>query len=218
MIIFPKRTIQGYKVSGQLIFDTAKSALTTEVKNQFRCQIDKIVWANRLARDSCNLTKGNNVEEIEVFRIALKQQELDGRILDIIDENFYYHFLFLLEYNGLVKASICGKHRQAHGKPFKVDLRFETQWMNEEELPLRIAGSSTDMVYAQFVCQVSNGLIKLREEESLEDAIQRRVQADSLEKQIATLKKKVNTTNQFSKQMQLNKQLKSLKDELASLL
>ena len=93
-----------------------------------------------------NIAPGRNVQEIEVIRIWLNEPELDEGVQRLLDKRIPYHLLFLLEYEGKVQAWI-GYKELANGKiATSSGQSWHTEWMPEEELPLRIDGLDLDAV------------------------------------------------------------------------
>ena len=163
-----------------------------------------------------NLAPGTNVTEIEVFEVKLNDQTLDEGMLRQMDREIPYHILFLLEYQRKYQAWIGYKEAAASGNAaFKVNKYYHTEWMEEEELPVKLEGLDVDSVYENFVKQIAGDKLQSAEEgESLKDTVAREEEKEALRKQIANLQKKIKKEKQLNKQMQLNSELKKLKKKL----
>ena len=141
---------------------------------------------------------------------------LDDGLLRQIDREIPYHILFLLEYQGKYQAWIGYKEAAASGnKAFKVNGYYHTEWLTEDELPLKLEGLSIDAVYENFVRQIAGKKLKSETSgESLKESVARDEQKQILQKQIDILKAKIRKEKQLNVQMKLNKELKKLKERM----
>ena len=172
--------------------------------------------SNKIAASTTNLATGNDVTELEVFEIRLNSPVLDDGLLRQIDREIPYHILFLLEYQGKYQTWIGYKEAATSGnKAFKVNGYYHTEWLAEDELPLKLEGLSVDAVYENFVRQIAGDKLKSETSgESLKESVARDEQKQALQKQIDTLKAKIRKEKQLNKQMEMNNELKKLKKEL----
>ena len=162
-----------------------------------------------------NLAAGETVTEIEVFEIKLSAPQLDVAVLKQIDKEIPYHILFLLKYEGKYQAWTAYKEEAGSGaNAFKVGTYYHTNWLVESELPLKIDGLNIDKVYEDFVRQIADDALQTDSEESLKASVEKDERRQQLQKQIASLQAKVRKEKQLNKQIQLNGELKKLKNEL----
>lgn len=68
-----------------------------ELKQLFVSQIAQIKWAYKLAENTINLAKTEQVEEIEIIQIKLKTESLDEKLLAAIDKAIPHPTIFLLQ-------------------------------------------------------------------------------------------------------------------------
>ena len=136
-----------------------------------------------------------------------------------MDKEIPYHILFLLEYQGRYQAWIGYKEASASGTAaFKVNKYYHTEWMEEDDLPVKLEGLDIDSVYENFVKQIAGDKLQAAEAgESLKDTVAREEEKEALRKQIANLQAKIKKEKQLNKQMQLNGELKKLKKELEAM-
>ena len=192
--------------------------VTPAMKRIFIDQIKVIYWRNKIASTTMNLAAGEAVTEIEVFEIRLAAPQLDVSVLKQIDKEIPYHILFLLEYEGRYQAWTAYKESAASGNSaFKVGTYYHTDWLPEQELPLKVEGLSTDAVYENFVRQIAGDVLQTDSAESLKESVERDECRQKLQKQITALQAKVRKEKQLNKQVQLNAELKKLRKELESL-
>ena len=217
MIGLPKSTEFNKRIPKQKFYENMD--ISPALKKVFVEQVKIIYWRNKIATSTTNLADGSDVKEIEVFEVRLNSPVLDEGLLRQIDREIPYHILFLLEYQGKYQAWIGYKEAAASGnKAFKVNGYYHTEWLAEDELPLKLEGLSVDAVYENFVRQIAGD--KLKSEisgESLKKSVARDEQKQALKKQIDTLKAKIRKEKQLNKQMQLNNELKKLKKKLEEL-
>ena len=214
MLGLPKSTEFNKRIPKQKFYENMD--ISTALKKVFVEQVKIIYWKNKIAASTTNLTAGVDVTELEVFEIRLNSQVLDDGLLRQIDREIPYHILFLLEYQGKYQAWIGYKEAAVSGnKDFKVNGYYHTDWLDEEELPLKLEGLNVDKVYENFVRQIAGDKLQaVNAEESLKDSVARDEQRQALQKQIDTLKAKIRKEKQLNKQMQMNAELKKLRKEL----
>ena len=218
MIGLPKSTEFNRRIPKQKFYENISVSPT--LKRVFIEQIKVIYWRNKVAATTMNLAAGATVTELEVFEIKLNGQQLDEAVLRQIDKEIPYHILFLLEYDGKYQAWTAYKEAVASGSnAFKVGTYYHTDWLPEDELPLKVEGLSVDKVYENFVRQIAGDALRSEtgKTESLKESVERDNRRQELEKQIAALQTKVRKEKQLNTQVQLNAELKKLKNELEEL-
>lgn len=218
MIGLPKSTEFNRRIPKQKFYENISVSPT--LKRVFIDQIKVIYWRNKVAATTMNLAAGDTVTELEVFEIKLNGQQLDESVLRQIDKEIPYHILFLLEYDGKYQAWTAYKEAAASGSnAFKVGTYYHTDWLPEDELPLKVEGLSVDKVYENFVRQIAGDALRSEtgKTESLKESVERDTRRQELEKQIAALQTKVRKEKQLNKQVRLNAELKKLRKELEEL-
>ena len=214
MIGLPKTTEFNKRIPKQKFYENMD--ISPALKKVFVEQVRIIYWKNKIAASTTNLAAGTDVTELELFEVRLSSPVLDDSLLRQIDKEIPYHILFLLEYQGKYQAWIGYKEAAASGnKAFKVNGYYHTEWLVEDELPLKLEGLNVDAVYENFVRQIAGDKLKTEAAgESLKESVARDEQKQALQKQIATLQAKIRKEKQLNKQMQMNNELKKLKKEL----
>ena len=214
MIGLPKTTEFNKRIPKQKFYENMD--ISPALKKVFVEQVKIIYWRNKIAASTTNLATGNDVTELEVFEVRLNSPVLDDGLLRQIDREIPYHILFLLEYQRKYQAWIGYKEAAASGnKAFKVNGYYHSEWLAEDELPLKLEGLSVDAVYENFVRQIAGDKLKSETSgESLKESVARDEQKQALQKQIDTLKAKIRKEKQLNKQMEMNNELKKIKKEL----
>lgn len=217
MIGLPKTTEFNKRIPKQKFYENMN--ISPVLKKVFVEQVKIIYWRNKIAASTTNLAAGSHVRELEIFEVRLNSSVLDDSLLRQIDKEIPYHILFLLEYDGKYQAWIGYKEAAASGnKAFKVNGYYHTEWLVEDELPLKLEGLNVDAVYENFVRQIAGDKLKTESAgESLKESVARDEQKQQLKKQINTLQAKIRKEKQLNKQMQMNTELKKLKKELEAM-
>lgn len=216
MLGLPKSTEFNRRIPKQKFYENL--TVSPALKRAFVEQIRVIWWRNKIAATTMNLAAGDAVTEIEVFEVCLSVPQLDEAVLRQIDKEIPYYILFLLEYEGNYQAWTAYKEAAASGtNAFKVGSYYHTGWIEEAALPLKLEGLSTDQVYENFVRQIAGEALS-QTGETLKESVERDKRRQELQKQIAALQVKVRRERQLNKQVELNAELKRLKQELESIL
>ena len=104
MIDFPSSTAFGRRIPKQKFYENL--SVTPTLRRVFIDQISTVIWRNKIAASTANITQGETVTELEVFEIRLSAPELDQSVLQLIDREIPYHILFVLTYEGQAQAWI----------------------------------------------------------------------------------------------------------------
>lgn len=211
MFGLPKSTYFGKLVPKNKFYD--KLTIDKKTERSFIDRIQTIRWVHKLSADTLNVEKGSSVKEVEVFLIKLKTSELDLNVLRQIDNQLHYHLIFILEYEDKYQLWTSYKEESVN-MAFKVGKYYHTDWVTEETFSLRIDGLNIDMVYENLVRQIAGDALLKENNESLKETVERRSAQEKLEKEITKLRAKVRKEKQFNRQVELNKQLKTLVKKL----
>ncbi len=213
MLGFPVSTEFNKRIPKQKFYENLDVSPT--LRRVFVDQIRIVYWRNKLAASTLNIAAGESVTEIEVFEVRLNEPLLDEAVLKQIDKEIPYHILFILTCDGKAQAWIGYKEAAASGSSaFKVNRYYHTDWMAEEELQLHIDGLNMDTVYESLVRQIAGDKLQTESGESLKESVERDEKKKQLEKQIAALESKMRKEKQLNRQMEMNAELKKLREEL----
>lgn len=211
MLGLPQSTEFNKRIPKQKFYEHI--TVSPALKKSFVDQIRMIYWRNKVAATTVNLAPGTIVDEVEVFEIKLNSASLDEAVLRQIDREISYHIIFLLEYEGKLQAWTAYKEKTPTANAvFKVGKYYHTEWMTEAELPIRIDGLNLDAVYENFVRQIAGDALKADSGESLKASVERDEKKKQLEKQIAVLENKMRREKQLNRQMEMNAELKRLRE------
>ena len=209
--MFPASTEFGKRIPKQKFYENLD--VSPVLRRAFIDQIRLVYWRNKLAASTLNIAAGEAVTEIEVLEIRLNGPQLDEAVLKQIDKEIPYHILFILTCDGKAQAWIGYKEAAASGSnAFKVNRYYHTDWMPEDELQLRIDGLNMDTVYESLVRQIAGDKLQAESGESLKESVERGEKKKQLEKQIATLESKMRKEKQLNRRMEMNAEMKKLKE------
>ena len=215
MLGLPKSTEFNRRIPKQKFYENID--VSPALKRVFVEQIKIIYWRYKIAPSTVNLASGDTVTEIEVFEIKLTSQMQPEPVLRQIDRAIPYHIVFLLECEGKYQAWTAYKEASAGANAFKVHSYYHTDWLPEEELPLKLEGLNMDKVYENFVRQIGGEALEASGEETLQQSVERDKRRQELRKQIEALQAKIRKEKQLNKQVQLNTELKKLRKELSEI-
>lgn len=178
-----------------------KIGVSTSIKDDFINNIDKITWIYKLSEDTLGISKSQDVEEIQIFEIVLKEKVLPKNIIKIISKAIPYKILFVLKYDKDYCYSI------------KVDNIYFTEW--NEDIEFNINGLTLETIYENIVKSI---IKENNNTNTFDNIIENKSKVDELSKKIEQLTNKVNNEKQFNKKVELNLELQRLNKEMEVLL
>ena len=205
MLGFPKETEFNRVVPKNKFYE--KADISTSLKASIVDDIEKIIWTNKLSPDRLNIGAGSHIEEIEVFNILLKNKKFNTKILEAIDKAIPYYILFVMEYKDKQQIWLGYKEKTKENKVI-VSRYFNTDWLKTTNL--EIQGNKIDNIYANFLNQVSGGVIDFEDGKDVKVQVDRTIEIAKLEQEIAKLTKKMFAEKQFNRQIEIKKEIKKL--------
>ena len=199
MLGLPRSTEVNRRVAKEKLY--ANVTLSPQLRDMIKDQIESVLWRNKLADSTVGIAAGEAITEIQVFEIQLRQRELDKRILPAIANAIPYKIVFVLVFKDEAQAWIEAS-----------DTFYNTDWQPLDGLALKFEGLNLDAVYESLARQISGG--RLGADGDIEEAVDRDKRRQKLERDIATLEKKLLREKQFNKQVEMNGELKRLRKEL----
>ena len=178
-----------------------KLNIATGIKEEFTNLIEKITWLYKIAPDTLGVNKTENIEEIEIFELVVKQKKIPKTVIKTITKGIPYKILFLIKYNEEFIYAI------------KVDEVYFTNW--NEVINISFSGHNLEIIYENIV---KNIIKESDKNENLNIIIERKSKENNLAKQIEQLKTKVKQEKQFNRKVELNNKLHGLEVEMEELL
>src|SRR5690554_671932 len=191
---------------------------TSKQKQLFVDVVDKIRWQYKLASDTINL-EGDEVQEIQIFEISLKQKKNIESVLPIIEKAIPYHIIFIISFNDEVMLYTSQKHAHpVNENNAVVDWVFKTDWFDSTSSKYNIVlKESLDKVFSDFCFQISNNS-ETNSKKDLKELIEKEQKIQDLNNQIDRLEAQIKRTKQFNKKQPLNSEINTLKQRLFMLL
>ena len=177
-----------------------KVNISSSAKQDFIDKLEKIYWKYKLSEDTINITKTDDVEEIEIFELVLKEKCDIKSLIKVITKEIPYIILFLVKFNDEFQYAI------------KVDDNILISNWNEEK-DFKFVGFNLKEVYNDIVRKIIND----ETTNNIKDVLEINKQKEELEKKINILKSKINKEIQFKKKVELNQELRILEKDLEEL-
>ena len=178
-----------------------KVNISNSAKQDFIDKLEKIYWKYKLSEDTINITKTEDVEEIEIFELLLKEKCDVKGLIKVITKEIPYVILFIIKYNNEFQYAI------------KVDDNILITSWNEEKA-FKFIGLNLKEVFNDIVRKIIND----NSTENITKVLEINKQKEELEKKISNLKSKINKEIQFKKKVELNHELRKLEKALEELL
>lgn len=188
----------------------------TKQKKLFTDCIQRISWTHKLSTDTVNLD-AKDIQEIQVFRVELKQKSDILKILEIINKSIPYHIVFWVEHNQEAYISTASKHPHPTNEDVSViDWTFTSDWFNKENnsYAFNLKGS-LDAVFKDLCVQLT-GKPDLGKQ-SLDAILKNQQEIDRLKKEVSKLKSAISKSKQFNEKVDLNLKLKNAEMELKNI-
>lgn len=212
---YPPQALFGRTLPKNKIYEHAKPSRA--VRDLFVAQIDQITWQYKLAPETINLSARAGVPEIQVFDIALKNGELSEAVLRCIDKAIPYPILYQLRFDGKIKTMAAYKRQnEADTTKWVVDAYFESHWLPAESsgtalpIALDMAGLYEQMLRQLMPLAPFAG-------ESLKNHVERVNLLNTKHIEVGKLTSRINKEKQFNRKVELNAQLRHIKNELENL-
>lgn len=212
---YPKSAAFGRVLPKSKIYLHAKPR--TALKDLFVRQVEQIVWQYKLAPETINLKQSRAVPEIQVFSISLRAGELKDEVLRCIDKAIPFPIIFELSTEGKVKAVAAFKRAsESDGSKLVVSDYFASPWLPKDtpRSPLPVVGN-LEGLYAQLLSPLMP--FQSRSGESLQARVQRMDMIHSKQREIGQCEGRLRKERQFNRKVEINAELRSLKEELADL-
>lgn len=199
MIELPKECIVDKFIPKKIFYE--KVNLSSNLKQEFVDKIDKIYWKYKISEDTLNISKTENVEEIEIFELTLKEKVNCQNIIKVITKNIPYIILFEICYKDEVQYAI--KHND--------DIYF-TNW--NEKINFNFNGIDLNVVYEDIIRSVTN---ISKQDNNIDEELEKGKKLKEVQKEIERLENKMKAEKQFNKKVELNKKIIEKKHELENI-
>lgn len=185
------------------------------MKAHFVNDVVSITWLYKLSAQSLNVTDSVDMKEIEVFVVQLRGPDCPPDLFSFIDCNMPHHIVFILTYedNTMLLINYKDWTDSTHTK-FKITQTFTSPWVKIHDIQLPVQGQSLNRIYDNFVASVSG--IGEHKAGAMAEIVELKQRIAKMEAELKTLQAKVRKEKQFNVQMEMNKQVKAKRKELAA--
>jgi hypothetical protein len=186
------------------------------MKVRFVNDVAQICWLYKLSTTTLNVTDSDEMKEIEIFMVMLKQQDCPTDLFTFIDTNMPHHIVFILKYEESYMLLVNYKEwKDNTHTQFRINKTFASPWVERERLTLKIEGLSLPRIYDNFVAQVSG--IGEHKAGSLAEIVELKKRIAAMETELHVLEKKMRREPQYDVQVKMNQQVKAKRQELAAI-
>lgn len=226
LIDYPERARLGRVVPKNRI--VVAGTPSRRVRDQLTAQVARIIWQYKLAPETLNLKGSKAVPEIQIFRLALKQtgvsDELPVEVLKCIDRAIAFPLIFELtasREDGAARdtirvAATYKRPSEADASKWVIDDYFATDWLPADtpRAPLPVA-LDLPRLYEQMLRQLIP--IPARPGETMAALVARHGQIAAIQRECQRLEARIPREKQFNRKVELNRQLRELKEGLETL-
>lgn len=202
MLTFPSIAAVGRIMPKEAFYK--RLTLSSEIRDNFVADVKRIVMEYKLAPDTINISKGEEVSEILVLSIELKKQEMDYRIVENIARQNAHKLLFLLKFGNKGQLALY------YNKLYK------TGWMPLADINLDARGLDLDSIWEGFIEQVAlQETVPVDDSLSVPEKLKKQDAILKLQNKIEKLERLSRNEKQPKKRFELYTQLQGLKKKLA---
>lgn len=199
MIELPKECLVDKFIPKKTFYERVN--ISNSIKSEFTDKLSKIYWKYKISEDTINIPKTEDIEEIEVFEIELREKYNCKNIIKVITKNIPYPIVFYIKYENEFQYAI----------KYNDEIYF-SEWNNE--LSFSFNGLNIKIVYDNIVKIITN---IDKSANDLEIEINRQNNIINLEKEISKLESKIRFEKQFNIKVQYNEQIAELKKKIEEL-
>ncbi|OBI72038.1 DUF4391 domain-containing protein [Mycobacterium sp. E740] len=186
--------------------------VSTALREKFVDEVKRITWAYKLADSTINLTGDAQVPEIQIFQIDAKGDDVSEPVIAAIDKAIQTPIIFeVTNIDG--RTRMTATYKQVTSATPRLGAYYTTRWYAEnaarEPLPTAITLSALYTLLVQSLTSVST-----RPGEELSEAAARLDTVRKLERDIASLQRKLRTEPQLNRKVELRRTLKAKQAEL----
>jgi hypothetical protein len=215
MFQFPKKAELNRALPKSKIYAHAKPSRA--VKNRFVTEIQDIIWKYKLAAETVNLPARNGIQEIQVFEITLKTEDLGEEVLHAIDKAIPSPIIYQITFCNRVRFTMAYKRSsEADASKNVVEAYFGTEWQPiGKPLPELPVVLDLAALYEAILSSVIP--LARRPSESLAELAARAVQVRAKERECRDLEARLRKERQFNRKVETNAAIRAAKTRLKQL-
>jgi hypothetical protein len=214
-ITYPKQAAFGRVLPKSKIYEHSRAS--PAVREMFVRQVEQIIWKFKLASETINLPSKPAVPEIQIFALQLKTPELNHDVLRCIDVAVQFPIIFELNFDGKTKVVAALKRlSESDTKRWVVSDYFSSKWIQTEVervgMPLALDLGILYEIILQRLIQ-----LPLRQNETINGLVKRAENLRLKEIEVQKIVNKLAKEKQFNRKVEINAQLRSIRQELENL-
>ncbi|MGD7732070.1 DUF4391 domain-containing protein [Propionibacteriaceae bacterium G57] len=188
--------------------------VSTAVREKFINEVQRITWAYKLAEATINLPGTSAVPEIQVFTIDAKTDDVSEGVLGAIDKAIPFPIIFeIARHREQSRVRIAAAHKQLGAGTPKLSAYYSTGWQPEDTTRQALPTAITlPALYAALLQPLTP--ITVRPGEAMSDVADRLATVRKLEREVASLERKLRTEPQLNRKVELRRTLKTKQHEL----
>ena len=223
---YPQSTIVSRVVPKTMFYKFME--VNPRMKSHFVNDVVNITWLYKLSASTLNVTDTEEMKEIEVFVVNLKQPDCPTDLFTFIDTNMPHHIVFVLvhdnsamllinykDWTDFPSGKVASQGARLQHPKFRIRQAFASPWVPMTDLELSVQGQSLPRIYDNFVAQVSG--IGEHKAGAMADIVALKAKISKAEAELESLQKKMRKEPQLDRQLAMNKQVKAKRKELDNL-
>jgi len=212
---YPPQARVGKTLPKKKIYEHAR--VSASLRQKIIKQVASITWEFKLSPETINLPATPTVPEIEVFMIELKGDDLSADVIRCVDTAIPFPVIYEVKSGNRIKVLAAYKRpSDADSSKWVTETYFETEWFSGsiEREPLF---SSIDLGRLYENILIGMMPVKRRREEAFSVMASRAGEIRRLEREAESLSSKLRKEKQFNRKVELNAQLRKLKNQIKKL-
>ena len=195
MFYLPKKCFVNKFIPKKVFYE--KVGVSSKVKDEFVNVVDRITWLYKLSEDIIGITKTEEIEEIQIFQIDVKEKRIPLSVIKTITKGVQYKILFIIKFQNEYCYAI------------KVEDIYNSEW--NDNIDFDFNAINLKILYENIVKKIMK---EDTNEKAFSKIIEDNAQKLELEKKINKLQQKIKLEKQFNRKVELNRELNLLIKEM----
>lgn len=196
MFNLPKECSVNKFISKKTFYE--KVNISKVIQQEFVDKVEKIVWKYKISEENINVSKTENVEEIEIFELVLKEKYEGKNIIKVITKEISYPILFFIKFNEEFQYAI----------KYKDNIYF-SEWNNN--IKFNFVDFNLEKVYENIVKAITNIEDNI---ENIQGELDKQQELIKIQNEINKLENQIKKEQQFNRKVELNKRILELKEKM----
>lgn len=213
---WPQNAVLGRTVPKTKFYE--HGSVSSGLRDKFVNQVQRIVWAFKLAEETIRLKGSDVVPEIQVFTVETKGTNVGDDVLTAIDRTVHFPIIFEIvgANENRSRVRMTAAHKQLGGTTPTVGAYFTTSWL-ASGTPRSPLPAAIDLPSLYEGLLASLLPVVKRPAESVVEATDRIARTRKIEREITALERKLRTEPQFNRKVELQRSLRERRAALAEL-